>query len=232
MNAQSRPYELDMPELSSKSVRLCAEKTQDLVLSITADGYIAGALQTNVFNSIDINFWIGQHLTSVASPDSKVKIPMLLDNDASLSASHAIWRHINLIGLNGNNIPVRAIYMTLKNPNQIIHCLFCRDLSSTQELNNRFIAAQQELLNKNYFLQSKLDEKISQLNNQHLPVNFLVDSIKQFSYQKIINDAVNNLERECMRTLLLEAEGDHERAADIAKCDLKIWLAKAAHLKL
>jgi hypothetical protein len=232
MNAQSRRYELDMPKLSAKAVRLYAEKTQDLVLSITTDGYIAGALQTTVFSPIDINFWIGQHLTSIASSDSKVKIPMLLDNDASITTSNAIWRHINLIGLNGNNIPVRAIYMTLENSNQIVHCLFCRDLSSAQEVNDRFIAAQQELLNKNYLLQSELDEKIRQLNNLSSPVDFLVNSIKQFSYEKIINDTVNNLERECMRTLLLEAGGDHERAAGIAKCNLKDWLTKAALLKL
>jgi len=232
MSAHSRPYHFNVPDLSAESVRLCIEKTHDLVLLISTEGCIAGAFQTHVFDANDINFWIGQHLASVVSPDSKVKIPLLFNNDASANDSDAIWRHINLIGRNKNTIPVRALYATLQDPNETIHCLFCRDLRPSQDMHNRFIALQQDLLHENSILQANLRQNMQGSDAQHLTIGSLVKSIKQSSYQQVIFDTVQSLERDCMRALLSEVSGDHNRAATLAGCTLTDWLTKAATLNL
>ncbi len=232
MSAHSRPYHFNVPDLSAESVRLCIEKTHDLVLLISTDGCIAGAFQTHVFDSNDIHFWIGQALTSIVSPDSQIKIPLLLNNDASVHDSDAIWRHINLIGARRNTIPVRALYATLHNPNETIHCLFCRDLRPNQDMHNRFVALQQDLLHENSILQANLRQNMQGPDAQHLTIGSIVNSIKQSSYQQVILDTIQSLERDCMRALLREVSGDHHRAATLAGCTLTDWLTKAATLKL
>lgn len=114
MSAHSQPALLNLPTLAVASVQDCIEKTHDLVLLLSADEHIAGVFQTRVFESRDIHFWIGQPLRGVVSADSQVKLPWLFDHDASQQDPQAIWRHINLLGLDGQHIPVRALFMTLR----------------------------------------------------------------------------------------------------------------------
>lgn len=227
MNAYSRPYDLNIPALSPELVRLWIEKTQDLVLLISADERISGAFQSDVFNASDVNHWIGQPLIAMVSKESQVKVPMLLNNDASLDSSDAIWRHINLMDPHGNAIPVRALCMTLQNGNDLIRCLFCRDLRSIQDLNNRFIGIQQDLQTENFELRTSLLRA-----DQSLDVRQIVGSIKQSSYQQVINETVQNLERDCIRALLSETNGDHHLAASLAGCELDDWLRKVTTLGL
>ena len=232
MNAFSRPYDLNIPALTPALVRLWMEKTQDLVLLISADESIAGAFQSNIFDMTDVNHWIGQPLTALVSKESQVKIPMLLKNDASLHHSDAIWRHINLTDHQGNTIPVRALYMTLQNDNDLMRCLVCRDLRSIQDLSNRFNGIQQDLQNENFELRASLQHKEQVLDGQALNVQQIVGSIKQSTYKQVISEIVQSLERACMQALLNETAGDHQRAAQMAGCELKDWLNQAAALKI
>lgn len=232
MSAHSRPYPFNVPSLSAESVRLCVEKTHDLVFLIDADTCIAGAFPTSVFEANDVHFWIGQRLADVVSSDSKVKIPHLLQHDASTHDSEAIWRHINLMGFHHNTIPVRALYATLQDAHETIRCLFCRDLRPSQDMHNRFIAQQQSLLNENALLQASLDQKNLECDTRHVHIDSIVQSIKQSSYQQVMLNTVEGLERDCMRALLAEVSGDHHRAAQLSGCALPDWLSKAAVLKL
>ncbi len=232
MNAFSRPYDLNIPALSPELVRLWMEKTQDLVLLISDDESIAGAFQSSIFDMNDVNHWIGQPLAALVSKESQVKIPMLLNNDASLNESDAIWRHINLTDHQGGIIPVRALYMTLQNGNDLMRCLVCRDLRSVQDLSNRFNSIQQDLQNENFELRASLQQKEQVLDAQTFNVEQIVGSMKQSTYAQVINETVQNLERECMRALLNEAAGDHQRAAKLAGCELQDWFNKAGALKI
>lgn len=233
MSAYSRPDILTLPSLPSEAVRLCIEKTQDLVILISPENLIAGVLQTSIFETADIHHWIGQPLASIVSPESQVKIPLLLENDAAHTDKNAIWRHINLIGFKGDNIPVQALYMKLTSEENQFRLLFCRDLRPMQDMSSRFSALHEDLMQENLLLRNTLEKQTRQAAKASgLEMDHLVNSIKQSSYKKVISDTVHNLERDCIRALLQEVGGDHVRAADLAGCDMKDWLVKVAMLKM
>jgi hypothetical protein len=232
MSAHSQPALLNLPTLAVASVQDCIEKTHDLVLLLSADEHIAGVFQSRVFESRDIHFWIGQPLRGVVSADSQVKLPWLFDHDASQQDPQAIWRHINLLGLDGQHISVRALFMTLRGEHETLRCLFCRDLRSAQHTHDRFVALQQDLLNENTHLRDQLTRLQRDRPASEVNIDPIVHSIKRSTYQKAIEETVENLERACMRALLSEVAGDHRRAAELAGCDIELWLYKAARLQL
>lgn len=232
MSAHSQPAILNLPTLSAESVRDCVEKTHDLVFLISADDHISGIFQTRVFEDSDIHFWIGQPLHRVVSADSQVKLPWLLDHDASQQDPQAIWRHINLLGWKGTQIPVRALFMTLHSDHETLRCLFCRDLRSAQEMHDRYMVLQQGLQQENDRLRAELSTPSWAPARLALQIDPIVRSIKRSTYQKAIEETVENLERACMRALLTEVAGDHRRAAELAGCELSDWLIKASHLQL
>jgi hypothetical protein len=232
MSAHSQPALLKLPTLTVGSVQDCVEKTHDLVLLISADEHIAGVFQTRVFESRDVHFWIGQPLRGVVSADTQVKLPVLFAHDAAQQDPQAIWRHINLLGLDGQPIPVRALFMTLQGEHDTLRCLFCRDLRSAQDTHDRFVTLHQDLLCENAHLRDQLIQLRRDRSPAGLAIDPIVRSIKRSTYQKAIEETVENLERACMRALLMEAAGDHRRAAELAGCDIGLWLCKAAHLQL
>ncbi len=232
MSANSQPAIPNLPPLSSGSIRDCVEKTHDLVFLISADDHIAGVFQTRVFEASDIHFWIGQALDQVVSADSRVKLPWLMEHDASQQDPQAIWRHINLVGWRRQQIPVRALFMTMNSEHQTLRLLFCRDLRSAQEMHNRYMILQQGLQQENSRLRTELEIAPSALPASSLQIDSIVRSIKRSTYQKAIDETVENLERACMRALLIEVAGDHRLAAELAGCELTDWLLKASHLQL
>ncbi len=179
MSAHSQPALLNLPALTVGSVQDCLEKTHDLVFLISADQRIAGVFQTRVFQSRDIHFWIGQPLSGVVSTDTQVKLPELLAHDASQHDPKAIWRHINLLGLDGHPMPVRALFMTLRGEHETLQCLFCRDLRSVQDTHDQFVTLHQELLHENAHLRAQLTQLQSDRSTAGLDIAPIVRSIKR-----------------------------------------------------
>ncbi len=179
MSAHSRPALLNLPALTAGSMQDCIEKTHDLVLLISADERIAGVIQTRVFESHDIHFWIGQPLSGVVSADTRAKLPGLLAHDASQQDPKAIWRHINLLGLDGHPMPVRALFMTLRGEQETLQCLFCRDLRSVQDTHDQFVTLHQELLHENAHLRAQLTQLQSNQTTAGIDIDPIVGSIKR-----------------------------------------------------
>ena len=228
MNAYSRPRDVALPTLSANWVRIWMEKTQDIVLLLDESCQIAGVFQSEYFEKAEAYHWIGQDLSSIVSADSSPKLQPLLDNDASLEGGDVRWRHLNLLGLNGQVFPVLAKCMSWP-AEGLSKAIFCRDLRPLQEANDRFLLAQQELERRNQLLQDRLQQKESELSAvAALQPHQLVRTIKETSYAKVIEDTVHQLERQCLEALLRDAGGDDAKAAEMAGLDLSEWLKKLA----
>jgi DNA-binding NtrC family response regulator len=99
-------------------------------------------------------------------------------------------------------------------------------------MHNRYMILQQGLQQENSRLRTELEIAPSALPASSLQIDSIVRSIKRSTYQKAIDETVENLERACMRALLIEVAGDHRLAAELAGCELTDWLLKASHLQL
>ena len=232
MNASSQPRPVELPSLPSEYVQRWMEKTQDLVFLLDELDHIAYVFQDGTFHRDDAHHWIGQSLHSVVSVESRVKIPLLLDNDAARDDSDARWRHINLLGCRDNNIPILARYMRFPGDRPFTRTVFCRDLRAVQEISQRFLSVQQELEQSHQAWRRDLMAKERQLTQGQpaIHISGVVASIKKSTYAQAIRDTVTHLERQCLQALLDDARGDPARAADLAGLTLEEWLAKKAAL--
>lgn len=232
MNAFSRPFAVTLPALSPDWVQLWIEKTQDLVFMLDREAQIAGLFQNQTFAQEDVNHWIGQNLSAIVSAESQAKLPLLFENDVSLQGADARWRHINLMDRQGQVIPVLARCMSLPGQGSL-RALFCRDLRSMQDLNNRFISVQQALEQDNLALRERMRAKeLSLPGASALPIAGVVESIKQSTYARAIAETVQDLEKQCLHALLREAGGSDARAAELAGLSLQEWLDKAELFEL
>ncbi len=216
MNAFRRPMKVELPELASDRLEILIEKTQDLVILLNDENNVVGFIQENLFDETDLNSWIGQNFSELLFVDSISKLKPLLENDASKENANARWRHINLKGLNSKVLPVLAKAMKLP-AEAFTLAIFCRDLRPTELANKKFIEAQQQLENANLALRNKLSERDKQLIQQEL-VNTkqLQHLITQTSYQQVINETIANLERQCLKAFLKDANGNQSLAAKMA----------------
>lgn len=232
MNASSQPFPVELPSLPSEQVRLWMEKTQDLVFLLDGVDRIAYVFQDGSFHTQDAHHWIGQSLEAVVSVESRVKIPLLLANDAAQDDSDARWRHINLTGFSQNNVPVLARYMTLPGDQAVSRALFCRDLRTLEAMNHRFLSLQQELERSHMSMRNKLTLKERQLARAQAAVSVqgMLHAIDRSTYTQAIRETVNHLERQCLHALLDDARGDPALAAKRAGLSMDEWLNKKAQL--
>lgn len=232
MNASSQPHPVALPALSPDFVQLWLEKTQDLVLLLDDFDRIAHVFQDGSFQSEDTLHWMGLPLEVVLSIESRVKIPMLLGNDAARPHSDARWRHINLTGLRGNNVPVLAQYMRLPGEQPFNRAIFCRDLRSVEAMSHRLLTAQRELERSHQALKQDLLQRERRFGGvgPAVTVQGVVEAIKSTTYERAIQETVTHLERQCLEALLAEAQGDAEVAAATAGLSLQEWLNKRATL--
>lgn len=232
MNAFSRPFAVTLPALSPDWVQLWIEKTQDLVFMLDRDAQIAGVFQNQTYAQEDVHHWIGQNLASIVSAESQPKLPLLFENDVAQQGADARWRHINLMDRQGGLVPVLSRCMSLPG-GESLRALFCRDLRSMQDLNNRFISVQQALEQDNLALRARMQAQGTPQNGAAtLPIACVVESIKQNTYEQAIAETVQNLEKQCLHALLQEAGGIPARAAELAGLSLQQWLDKAARFAL
>lgn len=228
MNAYSRPRTIVLPTLSPEWVRVWMEKTQDLVLLLDDSDCIAAFFHGGAFAADDLYYWIGQNLAAIVSGDSSPKLIPLLANDAASESVDARWRHINLLGLQSQVIPVLARCMSLPGDG-FAKAVFCRDLRQLQEATHKFLAIQQELENSNQSLRDQLQKKDSMQSATEVPsTHGMLQMIKQTTYVQAIKESVVILERQCLQALLDEAGGDHVRAARMAGLSLTEWQEKLA----
>lgn len=162
MNAFRRPTEVQLPELSSRSLKSLIEKTQDLVLLLDGANHVVGFFQEDLFNEIDLHSWIGRKFSDILCNDSINKLKPLLENDAAKEYTDARWRHVNLQGHDSRVIPVLSKAMSFQG-DTFVKAIFCRDLRPIERKNNNFIEAQQQLEVVNQSLRNKLSEKELQL---------------------------------------------------------------------
>lgn len=232
MNAYSRPPGITLPALPAHWVKTWMEKTQDLVLLLDASAQITGIFQSEFFETADTYHWIGQSLSAVVCRDSHPKLPLLLNNDAAQDEDDARWRHINLLRLSGESLPVLARCMSLPG-DASAKAIFCRDLRPLKAANDRFQVAQQELEQRNQSLRDRLQQKDSELSAMSaLRTEHLVRTIKEANYAQVIRETIQQLERQCLQALLDEAGGDDAKAAAMAGLSLSEWLQKRAWVRL
>ena len=216
MNAFRRPTEVLLPELSSRSFKSLIEKTQDLVLLLDGANHVVGFFQEDLFNEIDLHSWIGRKFSDILCNDSINKLKPLLENDAAKEYTDARWRHVNLQGHDSRVIPVLSKAMSFQG-DTFVKAIFCRDLRPIERKNNNFIEAQQQLEVVNQSLRNKLSEKELQfLQKEHVNEKKLLLSIHKTSYTEVIKESVANLERQCLKALLKEANGNEQLAAKMS----------------
>lgn len=232
MNAYSRPRTIALPSLSPESVRVWMERTQDLVLLLDHSDCIAGFFQGGAYAADDLYYWIGQNLAAIVSDDSSPKLIPLLANDAASENLEARWRHINLLGLQNQVIPVLARCMSLRGDG-FAKAVFCRDLRPLQEITHKFLAMQQEFDNRNRSLRDELQKKDSIRSTTEVPsTHGLLQKIKQTNYVQVIKETVIILERQCLQALLDEAGGNHKHAAQMAGMSLTEWQERLAFFEI
>lgn len=232
MNAYTRPQSLALPTLSPEWVKLWMEKIQDLVLLLDETDCVVGFFQGGSYAMEDLYHWIGQNLTACVSSDSSPKLASLLYNDAANENLDARWRHINLLGLNKQVIPVLTKCMTVP-ADGFAKAIFCRDLRPLQDATTKFLAFQQELEQNNQSLRARLQEKeLAQDRGKDMNTSRMLQMIKQSTYSQAIKETVNILERQCLQALLDEAGRDHMRAARMAGLSLTEWHEKIASFEI
>jgi hypothetical protein len=232
MNAYNRPQSPALPTLSPDWVKIWMEKTQDLVLLLDEKDCIAGFFQGGAFANEDLYHWIGQNLAECVSADSMPKLAPLLFNDAARDNLDARWRHINLLGLHSQVIPVLTKCMTLP-ADTFAKALFCRDLRPLQDATHQFLAIQQELEQNNQSLRDRLEESERPPGlGGVVNTKGMLKMIKQSTYMQVIRETVTNLERQCLQSLLNEADGDHARAAQMAGLSLTEWQEKLTSFEI
>lgn len=219
-----------LPTLSPEWVRVWMERTQDLVLILDESDCIAGFFQGGAYEADDLHYWIGQNLVSMVSADSSAKLIPLLANDAAVEGVDARWRHINLLGLHSEVIPVLARCMSLPG-HGFAKAVFCRDLRPLQEATNRFLAIQQELDNSNRSLREELRQKNAPGSLAEVPATHgLLHLIQQTNHDQVIKETVIILEKQCLQVLLDQAGGDPRRAANMAGLSLAQFQEKLTFL--
>lgn len=230
MSAYSRPCAFNWPDLSAEWVQRWAQKTQDLVLLLDGRDCVAGAVHDGAFAADDVHHWIGQRLLDVVSPDTRHKIDMLLTNDAARDDADDRWRHINLVGVDGAIRPVLTRYMQLPDAGQPTRTVICRDLRSSQVLNQRYLTAHREIeqtvLDLRETIRAK-DQELQTLRAATLDVVRLVDQIRRGGFDQVIGQATRILQRQCLQMLLDQAGGDPQRAARLAGVDAASWAQRA-----
>lgn len=216
MNAFRLPLEVLLPELSSQGFKSLLEKSQDLVLLLDTANVVVGCIQDELFSEIDLHNWIGQNFSDILCSDSINKLKPLLENDAAKEYTDARWRHVNLQGHDSRVIPVLTKAMSFQG-DTFVKVIFCRDLRATEKQINKFVEMQQQFEVVNQSLRNKLSEKELQfLQNEQVNEKKLLLSIHNTSYKEVIKESVVNLERQCLKALLKEANGNKQLAAKIS----------------
>jgi transcriptional regulator with PAS, ATPase and Fis domain len=216
MNAFRLPQEVLLPELSAQGFKSLLEKSQDLVLLLDTANVVVGFIQDELFNEIDLHNWIGQNFSDILCNDSIKKLKPLLENDAAKEYTDARWRHVNLQGHDSRVIPVLTKAMSFQG-DTFVKAIFCRDLRATEKQINKFIEMQQQFEVVNQSLRNKLSEKELQLlQNEQVNEKKLLLSIHNTSYKEVIKESVANLERQCLKALLKEANGNKQLAAKLS----------------
>ncbi len=98
-----------------------------------------------------------------------------------------------------------------------VKAIFCRDLRATEKQNNKFVEMQKQFEVVNQSLRNKLSEKELQLlQNEQVNEKKLLLSIHNTCYTEVIKESVANLERQCLKALLKEANGNKQLAAKMS----------------
>lgn len=221
------PQSAKIPSLSSDSVRLFIEKTQDLTLVIDQDTIVIDALQNNAFPAADVSRWIGCPLKSIVGPESLAKLDLLLANDASDSSSDVRWRHINLTSADGSSIPVLAKYLILKSEAQEARVLVLRDLRTQQAANDRFLAVQRETEFQYAERLRELQGTAKNLTSQmaaDTSIEQVLAKVENGSFDKAIAETASALEKRSLMAILQKSGGRHDIAAKAARMSMEQWM--------
>jgi len=136
-----------------------AQVASDVALVIDTDGVIRSVADGGAALSPSLAGWVGRRWVDTATPDSQRKLQSLLE-EARQGTGAARRREINHPGPGGNDIPVAwsAIRLGLQGPVVAVG----RDLRAVVAIQQRFLAAQQDL-ERDYWRRRETENRYQRL---------------------------------------------------------------------
>lgn len=165
--------------------------------------------------------WIGRTLTSIASPESLPKLPLLMAEAAP--SPQARWRHVNFI--DGDDVlPLLVKYFGPKGPDRPGGLIGARDLRPMSALQASYQS-----------LQTALERCMDRCRDRSLDgraalIADVAHEVGRKSLSNIITETVQSLERRCLGDALAMSGGDPMAAARILGMSRAEFIRKARSL--
>jgi len=162
MTDPSPPPPRDLDALSEHAPALAAVVAQvasDVALVIDTEGVIQSVAEGAAALSPSVASWVGRRWVDTATPDSQRKLQSLLE-EARQGGGAARRREINHPGPGGNDIPVAWSAIRLGEQGPVV--AVGRDLRAVVAIQQRFLAAQQDL-ERDYWRRRETENRYQRL---------------------------------------------------------------------
>ncbi|MBL8344717.1 MAG: PAS domain-containing protein [Rubrivivax sp.] len=160
MSEHKPPQDLDaLSDHAPALAAVVAQVASDVALVIDTEGVIRSVADGGAALSPSLAGWVGRRWVDTATPDSQRKLQSLLE-EARQGTGAARRREINHPGPGGNDIPVAwsAIRLGLQGPVVAVG----RDLRAVVAIQQRFLAAQQDL-ERDYWRRRETENRYQRL---------------------------------------------------------------------
>jgi hypothetical protein len=202
-----------MPDLDPLKVGAVISQMVDMVMFLSPMQDILEVRTWGALADFRCDTWAGQGFATVLAPDSRSKLAMVLETDATVAPDAVRWRHVNLRCSEGETLPVLVKYFVLGEGEARVRMIVARDLRPTVSMQTRFQRACVEMENA--------------LANQPPPtagpgaavVGQMLATVGHRPLHQIVTETVRVLERICVAEALRKTEGDSSSAAALLGID-------------
>lgn len=180
----------DLSALSQHAPALAAVVAQvasDVALVIDTEGVIRSVADGSAGLATSVSSWVGRRWVDTATPDSQRKLQLLLE-EARQGGGAARRREINHPGPGGNDIPVAWSAIRLGEQGPVV--AVGRDLRAVVAIQQRFLAAQQDL-ERDYWRRREVENRYERLFHVASDAVVVLDAVSQAMVE--CNDAARTL---------------------------------------
>ncbi|MDI9330868.1 MAG: hypothetical protein QM527_06090 [Alphaproteobacteria bacterium] len=220
-----------LDHLPPEWVKRWLEKIHDLSMLIDVDGQILDLWHSADYEESDLRYWRGRTIESVLSSDTRFKLASILEQELAPSTSPTVWRHVNLLGHEGNQLPILAVCMGLSEHAQGLKLMVCRDLRPNQATQLQFIQAHQEIEQTLLAIRSEAQKPLWN-GGQPPPDTDWATWVRRTSLAQVLQRTSRSIERQCFQALLTEAAGDHVLCAQWAGISQDDWMRRVLEFDL
>ncbi len=162
--------------------------------------------------------WENKSFLEIVSEDSRPKVDVLLQDNSARNLTEGRWRHLNLQGSDGTELPLLIKFFRFAHEGASTHLICARDLRPLSD-------AQQQWQHQQNALQQSYEDQLNEMRAQVGLGNMLHHMTKLVGdrpLNELATNALSLLETLCCKEALERSDGNLEAAAHMLGVSVNI----------